>query len=187
MRKIPITQNQTPRDRKQARRNFKNQRVSLEDPASKKTVVGLPWSSSGLRLSACNAGGEGSIPGQELRPHTPCCVAKAFKKQHVITGRHEIQKTTSACVCSVVSNSATPWTVALQASLSMGFSRSEYWGGLPFPSPGDLPDPGVKPSFLAERITGIIVVNSFIWKPQGQTAPGTGLSEAGIAQGLISS
>ena len=37
---------------------------------------------------------------------------------------------------------ATPWTVAYQASLSMGFSRQEYWSGLPFPSPGDLPDPG---------------------------------------------
>ena len=34
----------------------------------------------------------------------------------------------------------TPWTIALQISLSMGFSRQEYWGGLPFPSPGDLPN-----------------------------------------------
>ena len=40
---------------------------------------------------------------------------------------------------------ATPWTVAYQAPLSMGFSRPEYWRGLPFPSPGDLPDPGIKP------------------------------------------
>ena len=39
----------------------------------------------------------------------------------------------------------TPWTVAYQASLSMGFSRQEYWSGLPFPSPGDLPDPGIEP------------------------------------------
>ena len=39
----------------------------------------------------------------------------------------------------------TLWTVAYQASLSMGFSRQEYWSGLPFPSPGDLPDPGIKP------------------------------------------
>ena len=44
--------------------------------------------------------------------------------------------------CSVVSDSVTPWTVARQAPLSMGFSRQEYWSGLPFPSPGDLPDPG---------------------------------------------
>ena len=37
----------------------------------------------------------------------------------------------------------TPWTVAYQAPLSMGFSRQEYWSGLPFPSPGDLPDQGL--------------------------------------------
>ena len=39
----------------------------------------------------------------------------------------------------------TPWTVAHQAPPSMGFSRQEYWSGLPFPSPGDLPDPGIEP------------------------------------------
>ena len=44
-----------------------------------------------------------------------------------------------------VSNSATLWTVTHQAPPSMGFSRQEYWSGLPFPSPGDLPDPGIKP------------------------------------------
>ena len=40
---------------------------------------------------------------------------------------------------------ATPWTVAYQAPQSMGFSRQEYWSGLPFPSPGDLLDPGIEP------------------------------------------
>ena len=40
---------------------------------------------------------------------------------------------------------ATPWTVAYQAPQSMGFSRREYWGGLPFPSPEDLSDPGIEP------------------------------------------
>ena len=44
---------------------------------------------------------------------------------------------------------ATLWTVAHQASLSIGFSREEYWSGLPFPSPGDLPDPGIEPGSLA--------------------------------------
>ena len=39
----------------------------------------------------------------------------------------------------------TPWTVAYQAPPSMGFSRQEYWSGLPFPSPEDLPDPGIEP------------------------------------------
>ena len=40
---------------------------------------------------------------------------------------------------------STPWTVARQAPPSMGFSRQEYWSGLPFPSPGDLPNPGMEP------------------------------------------
>ena len=42
---------------------------------------------------------------------------------------------------------ATPWAVAHQASLSMGFPRQEYWSGLPFPSPGDLPYAGTEPRF----------------------------------------
>ena len=40
--------------------------------------------------------------------------------------------------------SVTPWTIAHQAPLSMGFSRQEYWSGLPCPPPGDLPDPGIR-------------------------------------------
>ena len=54
------------------------------------------------------------------------------------------------CVCvkslSRVQLFATPWTVAYQASPSMGFSRQEYWSGLPFPSPGDLPNLGIERS-----------------------------------------
>ena len=54
--------------------------------------------------------------------------------------------TASVCVSgSVMSDSVTPWTAALQLPLSMGFSRQGYKSGLPFPSPGDLPDPGIKP------------------------------------------
>ena len=50
------------------------------------------------------------------------------------------------CVsCSVMSDSVTPKTVALQAPLSMGFSRQEYWNGLPCLSPGDFPYPGIEP------------------------------------------
>ena len=45
----------------------------------------------------------------------------------------------------------TPWTVAHQAPLSMGFSRQEYWSGLPFPSPGGLPDAGIAPASLGSR------------------------------------
>ena len=42
----------------------------------------------------------------------------------------------------------TPWSIALQGPLSMGLSRQEHWNGLPFSSPGDLPDPGIKPTSL---------------------------------------
>ena len=42
---------------------------------------------------------------------------------------------------------ATPWTIAYQAPLSVGFSRQEYWSGLPFPSPGGLPNPGIEPGY----------------------------------------
>ena len=57
---------------------------------------------------------------------------------------------------SCVRLSATPCTVAYNASPSMGFSRQEYWSGLPFPSPGDLPNPGIKPvspSLKADALT----------------------------------
>ena len=48
-----------------------------------------------------------------------------------------------------MSDSETPRTVALQASLSIEFSRQEYWSWLPLPTPGDLPDPGIEPVSLA--------------------------------------
>ena len=47
---------------------------------------------------------------------------------------------------------ATPWTVACQASLSMGSFRQEYWNGLPLPSPGDLPNPGIEPTTLMSPV-----------------------------------
>ena len=47
---------------------------------------------------------------------------------------------------------ATAWTVAHEASLSMGFSRQEYWSELPSPPPGDLPDPGTEPAFRALQV-----------------------------------
>ena len=50
---------------------------------------------------------------------------------------------------SVVSNSATSWTVAHQAPLSLGFFRQQYWSGLPFPTPGDLLNLGIKPMYPA--------------------------------------
>ena len=57
---------------------------------------------------------------------------------------------------SVISDSVIPWTVAHQAPLSMEFSRQEYWNGLPFPSPGDLPDPGIEPGSPALQIDSLL-------------------------------
>ena len=55
----------------------------------------------------------------------------------------------------------TLWTVARQAPLSMEFSRQEYWSGLPFPSPGDVPDSGIKPEYPA------LQANSLLSDPTG--------------------
>ena len=54
-----------------------------------------------------------------------------------------------ACALSCVRLSATSWTATHQAPLFIGFPRQEYWSGLPLPSQGDLPDPGIKPTSLA--------------------------------------
>ena len=61
----------------------------------------------------------------------------------------------------------TPWTEARQAPLSMKFSRQEYWSGLPFTSPGDLPDPGIEPMSPA------LQVDSLPSEPPGKPQNGT--------------
>ena len=58
----------------------------------------------------------------------------------------------------------TSWTVARQAPLSVGFPRQEYWSGLPFPSPGDLPDPGIEPRSPA------LWADSLPFEPPGKLA-----------------
>ena len=62
-------------------------------------------------------------------------------------------------VYSVMSDSATSWTIAHQAPLSMGFSRHEYWSGLPFPSSRDVPDPGIELVYLTSPAYTV----AFIW------------------------
>ena len=59
----------------------------------------------------------------------------------------------------------TPWTIARQTPLSMGFTRQEYWSGLPFRSPGDLPNPGIKPTSLASpALAGELFITSTTWE-----------------------
>ena len=56
---------------------------------------------------------------------------------------------------------ATPWTVACQAPLSMGFSKQEYWNGLPYPPPEDLPNPGTElMSLMSPALSGVFFITS---------------------------
>ena len=68
--------------------------------------------------------------------------------------------TPGSCYCLVTKRCGlfeTPWTTAYQAPLSMGFTRQEYWDELRFPSPGDLPDPGIKPESPASQADSLLL------------------------------
>ena len=79
-------------------------------------------------------------------------------------------KLISACVLSLFSSVqlfATPWTVACQPPLSMGFSRQKYWGGLSCHPPGDLPKPGIEPeSLVSPALAGGLFTTSATWEAQ---------------------
>ena len=75
------------------------------------------------------------------------------------------------CVCVLSHNwlFATPWTAAYQAPLFIGFPRQRYWNGLPFSSPGDLPDPGIEPMSLASpALTGGFFTTCATWEAPGK-------------------
>ena len=82
-------------------------------------------------------------------------------------------------VASVMSNFVNLWTIVCQAPLSMGFARQEYWNGLPFLSPGDLPDPGIKHSSPA------VQVDSLPAEPQGKPK-NTGVGSLFLLQQIFS-
>ena len=74
-----------------------------------------------------------------------------------------------ACVCAQLIQSClilcSPWTVAHQAPLSMGFSRQEHWSGVPCPPPGDFPDPGIKhASLVSLALAGMLFTTTATWK-----------------------
>ena len=78
---------------------------------------------------------------------------------------HRNEVNIHSCFCSLaaklLSDSATQWTVAHQAPLSMGFPRQEYWSGLPFLSPEDLSDPGIEPeSLVSLELAGRFFITS---------------------------
>ena len=72
---------------------------------------------------------------------------------------------THVFVLSPVQLFVTPWTAARQAPLSMEFSKQEYWSGLPFPSPGNLPNPGAEPVSLA---SAVLAGRFFTTEPSGK-------------------
>ena len=76
------------------------------------------------------------------------------------------------------------WTIAHQAPLSMGFSRQEYWRGLPFPAPGDLPVPGIEPAFLASPALCVCALLCLtLCNPMNCSLPGSSIH--GIFQARI--
>ena len=85
----------------------------------------------------------GDLPDPGIKPGSPALQADALTSEHQGSGCASYFSSVQSL--SRVRLFATPWTVAYQAPPSMGFSRQECWSGLPFPSPGHLPDPGIEP------------------------------------------
>ena len=82
------------------------------------------------------------------------------------------------CSCSVLSNSfVIPWTLAHQAPLSMGFSREEYWSGLPCPPPGCFSDPGIELALPVSSVLAGGYVTGVSWTAQCGVGPGLHASE----------
>ena len=74
---------------------------------------------------------------------------RKFKKENLVLFNNNWSEVKVIQLCPTL---ATAWTLAHQTPLSMGFSRQEYWSGLPFPSPGDLPSPGIEPKFPSLQV-----------------------------------
>ena len=86
---------------------------------------------------------ENGNPTQVLQCPLPCTIFSLFPPYNFLT--YYISIVSEVKSLSRVWPSATSWTVVYKAPPSMGFSRQEHWSGLPFPSPGGLPDPGIEP------------------------------------------
>ena len=108
--------------------------------------MGFPGGSE-VKASACNAGDLGSIPGSgrspgegNSNPLQYSCLGKPMDRGVWWATVNGWVLVTQSCptLCTL-------WTISHQAPLSMGFSRQEYWSGLPCLSPGNLPNPGIKP------------------------------------------
>ena len=95
----------------------------------------------------------GDLPDTGIEPRSPALQADALPSEPPEKPDLSKERKIESVSDGRVRFFATPWTVARQALLSMGFPRQEYWSGLPFPPPGHLPDSGIEPdSILASRL-----------------------------------
>ena len=106
-----------------------------------------PWNSPGQNTGMGSFSLlQGIFPTQGSNPGLPHCRQILYQLSHnrsPVYSISEVKSLSRVCLFAIL------WTVAYQAPPSMGFSRQEYWIGLPVPSPGDLPDPGIEPGSLA--------------------------------------
>ena len=96
------------------------------------------------------------------------CYRIVVRHKRVYRANLFLQSCICACLLSHVWLFVTLWTVACQAPLSMEFSRQEYWSGLPFPTPGDVPDLGIEPmSHVSPALAGGFFIAAPPRKPEG--------------------
>ena len=95
----------------------------------------------------------GDLPDPGIEPISPnvSCIGRCILYHWATWEAHVLDYSGGGLVAKSCPTLAIPWPVACQAPLFMGFSRQEYWSGLPFPSPGDLPDPGIEPGSPASE------------------------------------
>ena len=105
-------------------------------------------------------------------------VSGKLKITFMLSLEEHYRRSTCSRVLSHILLFVTPWTVAQQASLPMRFSRQEYWNGLPFPSSGDLPDPGIEPASLASPVLkGRFFHHCATWEAQSCSTLDSNLKE----------
>ena len=106
-----------------------------------------------LKWVATGVGSPGDLPNPGIKLGSPALPADFYQLSY--QGSLKILHGGGGLFAQSCLTLATPWTVACQAPLSMGFSRQEYWSGLPFPSAGDLPDPEIEQASPAWQVDSL--------------------------------
>ena len=116
-----------------------------------------PWNSPGKNTGVgCHSVLQGIFPTQGSNPGLPHCRRILYHLSHQGSLQWCVVVVVGGLVAKSCPTLATPWTVACQAPLFMGFSRQEYWSGLPFRSPGDLPNPRIEPESPALQADSLL-------------------------------